>query len=486
MFNATQLQEKWAPVLNHADAPSIGNNYKKAVTAIILENQERAMRSGEAGMLSEAPQTVGAIGPNALSGDGLNTNTGGLAGFDPIMISLVRRAMPNLMAYDICGVQPMSGPTGLIFAMKSHYQDSSSTGAGRDGREALGLTEPDANFSSNSAGPGAYDPLNDPADPLGDAYGGAGADPTDGGYEAGGVNSAGTTPGSRGILREDAELLGSGAGLLFNEMSFSIEKTAVTARTRALRSEYTLELAQDLKAVHGLDAEQELANILSSEILAEINREVVRRVYSVAEVGARNNVANIGTFDLDVDSNGRWSVEKFKGLLFQIERDANAIAQKTRRGKGNFLICSADVASALAMAGVLDYSSGLGGPGGPSIGEVDDTGNLAVGTINGRIKVFVDPYSANLSDNHYYVMGYKGTSPYDAGLFYCPYVPLQMLRSIDPDTFQPKIGFKTRYGMVSNPFVRVDALDPTSAPDAEQLTANNNQYYRKVRVTNLM
>ena len=247
-----------------------------------------------------------------------------------------------------------------------------------------------------------------------------------------------------------------------------------------------MELAQDLKAVHGLDAEQELANILSSEILAEINREVVRRVYSVAEVGARNNVASPGTFDLDVDSNGRWSVEKFKGLLFQIERDANAIAQRTRRGKGNFLICSADVASALAMAGVLDYSSGLTGAGGPSIGEVDDTGNLAVGTINGRIKVFVDPYSANLSDNHYYVMGYKGTSPYDAGLFYCPYVPLQMLRSIDPETFQPKIGFKTRYGMVSNPFVREDVNDPTSEADAERLLANNNQYYRKVRVTNLM
>ena len=492
MFNATQLQEKWDRVLNHKDAPAINNNYKKAVTAVILENQERAMRgAGSPGMLSEAPDTVGAIGPTGLSGSGLDTigqgsGTTGLAGFDPIMISLVRRAMPNLMAYDICGVQPMSGPTGLIFAMKSHYQVQGA--ALRDGPEALGLTEPDTNFSSNSAGPGAYDPATDPVDPLGDAYAGAGADPlrTVPPYEVGGVNTAGTSPGSRGITREDAEALGSGAGLLFNEMSFSIEKTAVTARTRALRSEYTLELAQDLKAVHGLDAEQELANILSSEILAEINREVVRRVYSVAEVGARNNVATPGTFDLDVDSNGRWSVEKFKGLLFQIERDANAIAQRTRRGKGNFLICSADVASALAMAGVLDYSSGLTGAGGPSIGEVDDTGNLAVGTINGRIKVFVDPYSANLSDNHYYVMGYKGTSPYDAGLFYCPYVPLQMLRSIDPETFQPKIGFMTRYGMVSNPFVREDVNDPTSEADAERLLANNNQYYRKVRVTNLM
>ena len=479
MFNASQLQEKWAPVLNHADAPSIKDNYKKAVTAVILENQERAMReSGGATMLSEAPNTVGAIGPNNLSGNGLNTDTGNLAGFDPIMISLVRRAMPNLMAYDICGVQPMSGPTGLIFAMKSHYQETTGSTL-RGGPEALGLTEPDTNFSATqdigSVGNPDYTQAADGNNPLGDAYDGAGTDPFSGGYGA----------GSRGIDRDKAETLGT-AENLFNEMSFSIEKTAVTARTRALRSEYTLELAQDLKAVHGLDAEQELANILSSEILAEINREVVRRVYTVAEVGAQNNVATAGTFDLDVDSNGRWSVEKFKGLLFQIERDANAIAQKTRRGKGNFIICSADVASALAMAGVLDYSSGLTGAGGPSIGEVDDNGNLAVGTINGRIKVFVDPYSANLSDTHYYVMGYKGSSPYDAGLFYCPYVPLQMLRSIDPNTFQPKIGFKTRYGMVSNPFVRVDATNPGSAPDAEQLTANNNQYYRKVRVTNLM
>jgi hypothetical protein len=486
MFNATQLQEKWAPVLNHQDAPSIKDNYKKAVTAVILENQERAMRgAGSPTMLSEAPNTVGGIGPTALSGSGLDTvgqgaAQQGLAGFDPIMISLVRRAMPNLMAYDICGVQPMSGPTGLIFAMKSHYQNQGS--ALRNGPEALGLTEADTNFSGtgnlSDAGPDGFPDYTQAADgnnPLGDAYAGAGTDPTDGGYGA----------GTRGIDRDVAETLGED-GNLFNEMSFSIEKTAVTARTRALRSEYTLELAQDLKAVHGLDAEQELANILSSEILAEINREVVRRVYTVAEAGAQNNVANAGIFDLDVDSNGRWSVEKFKGLLFQIERDANAIAQKTRRGKGNFLICSADVASALAMAGVLDYSSGLTGAGGPSIGEVDDTGNLAVGTINGRIKVFVDPYSANLSENHYYCMGYKGSSPYDAGLFYCPYIPLQMLRSIDPDTFQPKIGFKTRYGMVSNPFVRVDAANPASAPDGETLTAGSNQYYRKVRVTNLM
>ena len=265
-------------------------------------------------------------------------------------------------------------------------------------------------------------------------------------------------------------------------VDFSIEKATVTAKTRALKAEYSVELAQDLKAVHGLDAEGELSNILSTEILAEINREVVRTVYVVAKPGAQNNVANAGIFDLDVDSNGRWSVEKFKGLMFQVERDANAIAQQTRRGKGNFIITSADVASALAMSGTLDYSSGLSGAGGPSIGEVDDTGNLLVGTMNGRIKVYVDPYSANVSSNHFYVVGYKGTSPYDAGLFYCPYVPLQMLRSIDPGTFQPKIGFKTRYGMVANPFV----TQSNGTPDAETLTANRNQYYRRVLVKNLM
>jgi len=479
MFNASQLTEKWAPVLNHSEAPAITDKYRQAVTAVILENQELAMRQNA--MLTETSNGVGAIGPNALSGSGLDTKTGGLAGFDPIMISLVRRAMPNLMAYDICGVQPMSGPTGLIFAMKAHYQHNGSAGL-RKGREAL-FNEPDVNFSSNTQGPAAY---NNPVDPIGVAN-----DPSYAASNPGLLNDAGAGAGTyergeRPIARETAEVLGSGS-TLFNEMSFSIEKSAVTARTRALRSEYTLELAQDLKAVHGLDAEQELANILSSEILAEINREVVRTVYTIAKPGAQNNVARAGVFDLDVDSNGRWSVEKFKGLLFQVERDANAIAQETRRGKGNFLICSADVASALAMAGVLDYTSGLTGAGGPSIGQVDDTGNLMVGTINGRIKVFVDPYSANVSNDHYYVMGYKGTSPYDAGLFYCPYVPLQMLRSIDPQTFQPKIGFKTRYGMVANPFVfnGVDG-DGVPVPDAEALTASKNMYYRRVRIQNLM
>ena len=376
------------------------------------------------------------------------------------MISLIRRAMPNLVAYDICGVQPMSGPTGLIFAMKSHYE-------GRGGVEAL-YNEPDSDFSAGfDATANAYDTSS----PV------AGSDPGLLNDSPAGTYERGATP----MAREDAEALGE-SGKLFREMSFSIEKTSVTAKSRALKAEYTLELAQDLKAIHGLDAEQELANILSSEILAEINREVVRTVYTIAKPGAQNNVANAGRFDLDVDSNGRWSVEKFKGLMFQIERDANAIAQETRRGKGNFIITSADVASALAMSGTLDYSSGLTGAGGPSIGEVDDTGNLLVGTMNGRIKVYVDPYSANVSSSHYYVVGYKGTSPYDAGLFYCPYVPLQMVRSIGPDTFQPKIGFKTRYGMVANPFV----VQSNGTPDAEALTASRNQYYRRVRIENLM
>ena len=359
--------------------------------------------------------------------------------------------------------------------MKSHYQQNGA--ALRAGNEAL-YNEPDANFSGNSQGPAAF---NDPISPLGD---GGTTDANPGllnDTSGGGTTSANYEKVASKIAREDAETLGSGS-TLFNEMSFSIEKTSVTAKTRALKAEYTLELAQDLKAIHGLDAEQELANLLSSEILAEINREVVRTVYTIAKSGAQNNVANAGVFDLDVDSNGRWSVEKFKGLMFQIERDANAIAQQTRRGKGNFIITSADVASALAMSGTLDYSSGLTGAGGPSIGEVDDTGNLLVGTINGRIKVFVDPFSANVSDTHYYVVGYKGTSPYDAGLFYCPYVPLQMVRSIGPDTFQPKIGFKTRYGMVANPFV----VKANGTPDAEALGAGLNQYYRRVRVANLM
>jgi len=460
MFNAKALTEKWSPVLSHEGSAPIKDNYRKAVTAVLLENQEKFIRE-ERGMLNEvAVNSAGAIGTNALSGSGLSTQTGGLAGFDPVLISLIRRAMPNLVAYDICGVQPMSGPTGLIFAMKAHYETKA-------GPEAL-FNEPDSNFSAGSdASKGAYNPANDATD---------GSNPALLNDASPGTYERGVKPMARNVAEELGETT------QFREMAFSIEKTAVTAQSRALKAEYTLELAQDLKAIHGLDAEQELANILSSEILAEINREVVRTVYTIAKPGAANNVANAGRFDLDVDSNGRWSVEKFKGLMFQVERDANAIAQETRRGKGNFIVTSADVASALAMSGTLDYSSGLTGAGGPSIGEVDDTGNLLVGTMNGRIKVYVDPYSANIADKHYYVVGYKGTSPYDAGLFYCPYVPLQMVRSIGPDTFQPKIGFKTRYGMVANPFV----TQANGTPDAETLTANRNQYYRRVQVENLM
>ena len=473
MFNAEKLQEKWAPVLNHEGAPDVGDRYKKSVTAVLLENQERSMRE-ERGMLNEV--AVNALGAGTVSPAGSalgSSNTAGLAGFDPVLISLVRRAMPNLMAYDVCGVQPMSGPTGLIFAMRSRYEN-------QGGEEAL-FNEPDTGFSADDDG----DTAGSYAVRTGAGTSASGGSTSEGNNPALlNDSSAGTYEVAHGMSRENLEKMGE-SDSLFREMSFSIEKTSVTAKSRALKAEYTLELAQDLKAIHGLDAEQELANILSSEVLAEINREVVRTVYTVAKKGAQNNVANAGIFDLDVDSNGRWSVEKFKGLLYQVERDANAIAQETRRGKGNFLICSADVASALAMAGVLDYSSGLNGAGGPSIGQVDDTGNLAVGTINGRIKVYVDPYAANLSDKHYYVIGYKGTSPYDAGLFYCPYVPLQMVRSIDPNTFQPKIGFKTRYGMVSNPYVTTNGAY-NGTPDGETLTANANMYYRRVQVTNLM
>jgi hypothetical protein len=455
MFNSEHLQEKWSPVLNHPDLSQISDNYKRAVTSVLLENQERAMRE-DRGMLNEAAP-VNAAGANGLSSAA--SSTGGLAGFDPVLISLIRRAMPNLMAYDVCGVQPMSGPTGLIFAMKAKYQT-------QNGEEAL-YNEADTGFSG---GGGAYSVRN---------ASGVGGDSEGNNPAVLNDSPAGTYEKATGMSRADAEALGTSGSPAFREMSFSIEKTSVTAKSRALKAEYTLELAQDLKAIHGLDAETELANILSSEVLAEINREVVRTIYRVARPGAQINTANAGIFDLDVDSNGRWSVEKFKGLLFQIERDANAIAQQTRRGKGNFMICSADVASALSMAGVLDYAPALS-----TNLNVDDTGNVFAGVLNGKIRVYIDPYSANVDAKQFYVMGYKGTSPYDAGLFYCPYVPLQMVRAIDQGSFQPKIGFKTRYGMVSNPFVTTTIGGST--PDGETLTSGTNQYYRRVQVVNLM
>ena len=456
------LQEKWAPVLNHDSLPEISDTYKKGVVAQLLENQERAI-SEEGKILTETLQTTGYTQAA--------TDTGPVAGFDPVLISLIRRSMPQLIAYDVAGVQPMTGPTGLIFAMRTNYGTERAPASGNY-REAF-FNEPNAGFSGGAGQDLAeYDP--NASDATNDAQGnnpGLLNDSPAGTYEQTGDATGMTTATVEGL--DDSENTNE-----FREMGFSIEKVTVTARARALKAEYSIEMAQDLKAIHGLDAEQELANILSTEILAEINREVVRTIYTNAVAGAQNNTAIAGIFDLDVDSNGRLSVEKFKGLLFQIERDANAIGQQTRRGKGNILICSADVASALGMAGVLDYAPALNGNN--ALTGVDDTSSTLVGTLNGRVKVYVDPYSANVSDKHYYVAGYKGTSPYDAGLFYCPYVPLQQVRAINPDTFQPKIGFKTRYGMVSNPF----SQGLTQGSGA--LTANTNKYYRRVQVANLM
>ena len=429
MLDRKQLMEKWAPVLNHEGSSPIKDNYRKEVTAVLLENQEREQYkyNEQVGALNEAAPTnsVGSYG-----------DTGGIAKFDPVLISLVRRAMPQLIAYDVAGVQPMTQPTGLIFAMKSRYSTQGGT-------EAL-FNEADTDFSGTGTHSGAS--------------------------VFGGSDTNGT-----GMATSAAEAMGTSGGGTFGEMAFSIEKTSVTAKTRALKAEYSIELAQDLKSVHGLDAEGELSNILSTEILAEINREVIRTIYNTAKPGAAVGTATAGTFDLDVDSNGRSSVEKFKGLMFQIEREANAIGQQTRRGRANFLITSADVASALAMAGVLDYSSGITGK---NALNVDDTSTTFAGVLNGKYKVYVDPYTSNVSNTQFFVAGYKGASAFDAGLFYCPYVPLQLVRAVDPSSFQPKIGFKTLYGLVANPFV---SLDGTGG-----LTANENYYYRRVKVTNLL
>ena len=426
MFQTEHLQEKWQPVLEHSDLAKISDPYRKAVTTVILENQEKALRE-DSNFLSEAAPTNVA---------------GGATNWDPIMISLVRRSMPNLIAYDVAGVQPMTGPTGLIFAMRSRY-------TAQNGTETF-YNEADSDFSGTGTQAGTNPAI------LNDA-------------------PAGTYTNGAGMATAAAEALGDSASNSFAEMAFSIEKQTVTAKTRALKAEYTMELAQDLKAIHGLDAETELANILSAEILNEINREVIRTIYVTAKPGAQTDTATAGTFDMDVDSNGRWSVEKFKGLMFQLERDANVIAQQTRRGKGNVIICSSDVASALQMAGQLDYTPALN-----NNLNVDDAGNTFAGILNGRFKVYIDPYSANAAASQYYTVGYKGSSPYDSGMFYCPYVPLQMVRAVGENTFQPKIGFKTRYGLIANPFagganVRGGAL-----------TANDNVYYRRVKVTNIM
>jgi len=456
MQNQEYLQEKWAPILDYQGLDAIKDSHRRSVTATLLENQERELREQQE-FLYEAPTmnlgSGGAFGGTASGDNGTPT-----AGFDPVLISLIRRAMPNLIAYDICGVQPMTGPTGLIFAMRS--RKDSQTGA-----ETF-YDEVDSAFS----GQNLNRTLNSGHDSVG----------------LGTTGQSGSNPGllagsdaynvGQGMSTQDSEGLGdTGDTGAFNQMAFSIEKVTVTAKSRALKAEYSLELAQDLRAIHGLNAEAELANLLSTEILAEINREVVRTIYKTAKPGAQANVATQGTFDLDVDSNGRWSVEKFKGLIFQIERDANAIAQQTRRGKGNMIICSADVASALTMAGVLDYTPALN-----ANLNVDDTGNTFAGVLQGKYRVYIDPYSANVADVQYYTVGYKGASPYDAGLFYCPYVPLQMVRAVGQDTFQPKIGFKTRYGLVANPFAQ--GLDVGNGA----LTKNSNVYYRRVKVANLM
>ena len=447
MYLTENLQEKWQPVLEHPDLPKIEDAYKRAVTTVILENQEKAVREDRSFMSEAAPA-------NAMGASSSTASDGSIDTWDPVLISLVRRAMPNLIAYDICGVQPMTGPTGLIFAMKSRFGSQA-------GAEAL-FNEADSDFS-------AEDAASDTGSP--DSHSGTNPAVLN-------DSPAGTYTTGSGMSTANAEKLGDGSDE-FAEMAFSIDKVTVTAKSRALKAEYTMELAQDLKAIHGLDAETELANILSSEILAEINREVVRTIYSHAKAGAQVNTTTAGIFDLDTDSNGRWSVEKFKGLLFQLERDANAIGQLTRRGKGNIIICSADVASALQMSGVLDYAPALN-----TNLNVDDTGNTFAGVLNGKFKVYIDPYSANVSADQFYVVGYKGTSPYDSGLFYCPYVPLQMVRAVGQDSFQPKIGFKTRYGMVANPFATSDgdgAIDLTSPAAGDQ-----NIYYRRVQVTNIM
>jgi hypothetical protein len=472
-FNTEYLQEKWAPILDYQGMDSIKDSHRRAVTAILLENQERELRE-ERAFLSEGPTVTTQSGNYAGFSAGADA-AGPVAGFDPVLISLIRRSMPNLVAYDLAGVQPMNGPTGLIFAMRSRYANQSGT-------EAL-FNEPDTSWSGQDTGfnntTGTYTAGGDEgaAVGLGTTARQAGTNPGLLSPDSSATQQAYTV--GQGMRTDAAEALGVTDH--FNEMAFSIEKVTVTAKSRALKAEYSLELAQDLKAIHGLNAEAELANLLSTEILAEINREVIRTIYKVAESGAQHNVASAGIFDLDVDSNGRWSVEKFKGLIFQIERDANAIATRTRRGKGNIIMCSADVASALTMAGVLDYTPALN-----ANLNVDDTGNTFAGILAGKYRVYIDPYSGGSNPNagggQYYVVGYKGSSPYDAGLFYCPYVPLQMVRAVGQDTFQPKIGFKTRYGLVANPFAEGDA----TSQGLGRLKTNANRYYRRVQVRNLM
>jgi hypothetical protein len=450
MYLSEQLQKKWEGVLDHPELAPIKDPYKKAVTAVILENQAQEMQKA-AGILTETGPTNSMTNTVASGGFGGSASSP-VAGFDPILISLVRRSLPNLIAYDIAGVQPMTGPTGLIFAMRSRYATQLGTEAFYD--------EANAGFSGGATAAVPSISLQSDTAASGNVF----------------ANTLfASLPNT--MTTGKSEALGDGGSNVFQEMAFSIEKVTVTARSRALKAEYSMELAQDLKAVHGLDAETELANILSSEILAEINREVIRTIYATAKVGAQVGTTKAGTFDLDTDSNGRWMVEKVKGLAFQIEREANTIAKTTRRGKGNIMICSSDVASALAMAGILDYNSALASN--VSL-TVDDTGNTFAGTLFGRIKVYIDPYFPTSSTSEFAVVGYKGSNAYDAGLFYCPYVPLQMVRAVDTGTFQPKIGFKTRYGLVANPFAEGGSVGSGT------INVNSNVYYRAFKISNLM
>ena len=442
-----QIRNKWKSVVEHPDLPAIGDSHKAMVTSMILENTERALRESSEIGANQSLMTEDAV-PTNIVGAGMGATAGNIAGFDPVLISLVRRAMPNLMAYDVCGVQPMTGPTGLIFAMKSRYNGPADSA----GTPEAFFNEADTDHSTV---PSATDVPG--GEHKGTTPSAAADSPSDNSYNY-----------AAGMSTAQAEALGTTGNVAFGEMAFSIDKVTVTAKTRALKADYSLELAQDLKAVHGLDAEAELSNILSTEILAEINREVVRTINVSAKQGSATGTTTAGTFDLDVDANGRWSVEKFKGLMFHIEREANLIAKETRRGKGNLIICSSDVASALQMAGVLDYTPALNS----NNVQVDDTGNTFAGVLNGRYRVYIDPYTTG----NYMTIGYKGSNAFDAGIFYCPYVPLQMVRAVDQDSFQPKIGFKTRYGMVANPFANATGA----------IAVDSNMYYRRSIVTNLL
>jgi hypothetical protein len=466
MYLQEEIQQKWAPILEHADLAPIKDAHRRSVTAVVLENTERALREAGSHNQFALNETVSGLPVNSMGSSSSTAGAGGIDTFDPVLISLVRRAMPNLIAYDICGTQPMTGPTGLIFAMRSRYSNQAGANGLANGQTQDNETfynEVNTSFATSVTGANTFGQKF-----VGTIPGATNTTP---------LTAVNTYNTGSGMSTAVGEALGVDSGNNFNQMAFSIEKVTVTAQTRALKAEYTMELAQDLKAIHGLDAETELSNILAAEILAEINREIVRTINITATAGAQDNTTTAGVFDLDTDSNGRWSVEKFKGLMFQLEREANAIARQTRRGKGNIVICSSDVASALQMAGVLDYAPALNS----NNLNVDDTGNTFAGVLNGRLKVYIDPYAIG---GNYLTVGYKGSSAFDAGLFYCPYVPLQMVRAVDQSTFQPKIGFKTRYGVVANPF----AEGSVKGSGRLQIggAGTGNVYYRRLVVNNLL